>query len=186
MTDKQKWPENVQLRTEQEWRELGTQENWTNPEVRQVILGALTALKIPAMNYARLQAPGRVELIIAEQEKRAPGSTAGKKESPKPAAAAPAAAGKKAAAPKAAGTGTAPASSSGGVATVDLGPVLAKFEALDERLNGLEANLGTVSTILKLLLLNPANADSLALAATQEVVDDIAGKSLAELAGGNE
>lgn len=179
-----KWPDDLQTRTEEEWRAIGTEENWTNPENRQIILGALTALKIPAMDYARLKAPGRVELIIRKQEELKPGSTAAAKAAPKAAAAAPAAAAaKKGAAPKAAGTGTTAASSA--PATVDLGPVLAKLEAQSAEIAALSARAVTIETVLKLLLLNPANSDSLALAADQATLDSIAGNTLAELASGN-
>lgn len=181
-----KWPDDLQTRTEEEWRAIGTEENWTNPENRQIILGALTALKIPAMDYARLKAPGRVELIIRKQEELKPGSTAAKA-APKAAAttAAPAAAAaKKGAAPKAAGTGTA-APAAGAPATVDLGPVLAKLEEQGAQIAALQATATNVETILKLLLLNPSNSDSLALAADQATLDGIAGNTLAELAGGN-
>lgn len=180
----EKWPDDLQTRTEEEWRTIGLEENWTNPENRALILGALTALKIPAMDYARLKSPGRVELIIRAQEKLKPGSLGGAKAAPKAAPAAAAAAAAKKAAPKAAGTGTA-APSTAAPATVDLGPVLAKLEEQGAQIAALQATAANVETILKLLLLNPVNSDSLQLAADEATLNGIAGNTLAELAGGN-
>lgn len=177
----EKWPDDLQTRTEEEWRTIGLEENWTNPENRALILGTLTALKIPAMDYARLKSPGRVELIIRVQEKLKPGSLGGAKAAPKAGAKAPAG---KAAAPKAAGTGTA-APSASAPATVDLGPVLAKLEEQGAQIAALQATASNVETILKLLLLNPVNSDSLQLAADEATLNGIAGNTLAELAGGN-
>lgn len=176
-----KWPDDLQTRTEQEWREIGTDENWLNTKIRKIILDTLTALKIPAMDYARLKAPGRVELIIAAQENLKPGSTASPKAAPKAAAApAEAAAPKKQASPKAA----APAAAAQAI-TVDLGPIIAKLDALNLQLETLQSGVSTVETILKLLLLNPANADSLVLAADAATLESLSKNTLAELAGGN-
>jgi hypothetical protein len=169
-----KWPEELQTRTAAEWRAIGAQ--WEVADNRKIVVDTLTALKIPAMQYARAKGPERVEIVIKAQEELVPGSTAEKKAAA-PAAAAPKAAAPKAAAPKAA----APVATGGG--TVDLGPILARLEAQDAAIATLQASATEISTILKLLLLNPSNADSLTLAASAEVVEEIGSKSITELAG---
>lgn len=45
---------------------IASEEDWVNPRVRECVLHLLTTLRIPAMDYARLKSPGRVELIIKE------------------------------------------------------------------------------------------------------------------------
>ena len=171
------WP--GQIRTAEEWRSFGA--NWGNPEYRKIVIDTLTALKVPAMQYARLAGDKRAELVIELQEKAVPGSTQpAKAAAPAAAEAAPPAAKKAAPAVKV------PAGSGPVVGTgVDLTPILAKLAEQDARLNAISAQVAEASTILKLLLLNPANGDSLALAATAEVVAEIAAKSIPDLASGN-
>lgn len=174
-----KWPENIQQRTADEWNGLAA--NWADAASRAAIVDALKALKVPATEYARKQPPERVAMIIEAQERMSPGSTSGA--AAKPAAAAAASAAKKASPAKAVGS-TAAASSSGG-GSVDLGEVYARLDAQDAKLEAIAATAGNVETLLKLLLLNPANADSLSLAADPDVLAEFAGKSIGELAGGN-
>ena len=174
------WP--GQLRTADEWRALGAQ--WDVADNRKAIIDVLTALKVPAMQYARAKGPERAEMVIALQEKAAPGSTQpAKAAAPAAAEAVPAAAptGKKAAPAVKVPAGSGPVVGAG----VDLTPVLAKLAEQDARLNAISAQIAEAATILKLLLLNPANADSLSLAATAEVVAEIAAKSIPDLASGN-
>lgn len=45
---------------------IASEEDWINPRVRECTMGLLTTLRIPALDYARLRSPGRVELIIKE------------------------------------------------------------------------------------------------------------------------
>lgn len=179
----QKWPEEIPVRTSEEWNALLA--NWSDTESRNAILGALKALKIPATTYARIQPNERVELIILHQEALIPGSTA-KKAAAAPAAtsaAAPAAAAAKpgkAATAVPAGKAAAPAA-----ATVDLTPITTELAALNAKIDALQATSTRIETILKLLLLNAANADALSLAADADTLADIAGKTITELAGGN-
>lgn len=169
MSDITKWPEEIQIRTTEEWTALGA--NWQDPDSRAAIVAALKALKIPATEYARKQPPERVELIIKLQEQLVPGSTKGG------AAEKPAAAGK-AAAPKAGGKAAAPkaGATGGGTVSVDLSEVNAKLDQL-------QATSTNIETLLKLLLLNPANADSLTLAVDPDVLAEFREKSIEELAG---
>lgn len=180
MSDKiSKWPEDVQTRSAEEWTALGA--NWSDGDARKSIVDALKALKIPATEYARKQPPERVELIIKLQEQLIPGSTkGGGAKAAAPAAATATAVGKKAA-PKV-GTASAPAGGGGG-GTVDLGPVFARLDATDAALAQLQETASSVETLLKLLLLNPANADSLQLAADPDVLAEFSAKSITELAG---
>lgn len=179
-----KWPEDLQQRTAEEWNALAA--NWSDSEARTTIVNTLKGLKIAATTYARAQPPERVQMIIEIQEKLVPGSTTGKKAATAPAAGATAgkAAAPKAAAPKAGAAGAAAAGGGGG-GTVDLGPVFARLDAQDAKLDALATTAGNIETLLKLLLLNPANQDSLQLAADPEVLAEFAGKSITELAGGN-
>jgi len=169
------WPEDIQTRTAEEWRAMGA--NWEVAENRKAVVDALTALKIPAMQYARAKGPERVEIVIKQQEEILPGSTGPKKAAAAAPAAAPKAAAPKAAAPKAA------APSSGGGGGVDLSPILMRIEEQSGQIAALRETLAEVSVILKLLLLNPANNDSLTLAASAETVAEIGSKSITELAG---
>lgn len=175
-----KWPENVPQRTAEEWTALAAA--WhSDSDSRNAIVDALKALKIPATEYARKQPPERGELIIKMQEQLVPGSTTGKAAAP---AKAPAAGAKgKTAAPKAAGTGK--AAEGGGSGTVDLSPVLAALQEQNEKLDAIYAKVDSVETLLKLILLNPAMADSLQLASDPDVLTEFADKSISELASGN-
>lgn len=184
MSNITKWPENIQTRSAEEWANLAA--TWSDADSRTAIVDALKALKVPATEYARKQPPERVAMIVELQEKLVPGSTKGKPAGAPAAATGAAAAGaKKAAAPKAAGTGTAAAATGGGGGNVDLSPVYARLDATDAKLDSLAVTAGNIETLLKLLLLNPANADSLQLAADPDVLAEFAGKSIGELAGGN-
>ncbi len=161
------WPEGLQTRTAEEW--IGLANDWSNTDSRAAVMTALKELKIPATEYARKQVTERAELIIKLQEQLLPGST--KPGGAAPAKAAASATGSKKAAPKAAAA-AAPAAG----ATVDLSELLGK---LDE----LQATASRTETLLKLLLLNPANTDSLQLAADPDVLAEFASKSIEELAG---
>lgn len=181
MTEK-KWPDSIPTRTADEWRALGA--NWEIAENRKIFVDTLTALKVPAMQYATGKGPQRAELLIKIQEELVPGSTAAKK------AAAPAAAKAAPAAAKKAGPSTTVATAASGASGgsgggVDLAPLYAKLEELSAAVAALQATTTESSTILKLLLLNPNNADSLTLAATAEVVAEIGAKSVVDLASGN-
>lgn len=160
------WPEKITAHTSAEWAEIA--KNWTTAD-RQTVLDALKALKIPAMQYARLSDPkDRVALVMKEQERLlGAGSLSGEK-----------AAGstEKKAAPKATGTGVASGNSSGGTGGASLAPVLAAIAAL-------QASINETNAILKLLLIQ--NPDALQLAADADTLNEIASKSLTELAGGN-
>ena len=173
------WP--GQIRTADEWRARGAQ--WDVADNRKAIIDVLTALKVPAMQYARAKGPERAEMVIALQEKAVPGSTQPAKAAAPAAAAeaAPASAGKKAAPAVKVPAGSGPVVGAG----VDITPILAKLAEQDARLNTISAQIAEAATILKLLLLNPANADSLSLAATAEVVAEIGSKSITDLASGN-
>lgn len=176
------WPNDLQLRTADEWRALA--DKWDIPENRKAITDTLTKLKVSAMQFARAGAKERAEMIIAIQEKAVPGSTQPKTAAPAVVTEAPAAAapgGKKAAPAVKVPMGSGPVVAAG----VDITPILAKLAEQDARLSALSAQVGEVATILKLLLLNPANADSLSLAATAEVVAEIGAKSITDLASGN-
>jgi len=177
-----KWPENIPMRTQAEWEQLGA--TWTEKDSREAIVAALKELKVPATEYARMQPTERAQRIAAIQEERVPGSTTGAKK----AAAAPAAGAKKAATPATAGKATttaAAASGGGGGGSVDLSPVIAKLAEMDAKIDGLAATSTSVETLLKLILLNPSMADSLQLAADPDVLAEFAGKSIGELASGN-
>ncbi len=179
-----KWPENIPLRTAEEWTALGAAWN-SDSDARTAVVEALKALKIPATEYARKQPPERVELVIKLQEQLSPGSTTGAKPAAAKAGAAagkPAAAGK-AAAPKAAGTGV--AAGGGGGGSVDLGPVIAKQAEIEAKVDALQATATNIETLLKLVLANPGMADSLALAADPDVLAEFAGKTITEIASGN-
>lgn len=191
------WPSELQTRTADEWRQMGSEEGWNHVPNRGIFLQTLMGLKVSTQQYAQLLSPGRAELIIQIQESLKPGSTASKKAAtpaPAPAPAAEAVSeeptnlrppGIKKAAPKAANPGmptpvtAAPVAS----AVVDFGPVLARFSALETQVAGLTKVTSSVETLLKLLLLNPASADSLMLAGEPAVLAEIAGKTVGQLAG---
>lgn len=160
------WPKKIQARTTDEWMAIAG--DWTASN-RTLVLEALKALNVQAMTYARLNDPkDRVAIIMKEQERLLGAeSLTGKKAA---ATTAP-----KTAAPKAAGTGTAGASAGGGPGNA---AVMAKLEELSGQVTELQQ-------ILKLMLLAPANAEALALAADADTANDIGSKTLQELAAGN-
>jgi len=165
------WPEKITPRTSEGWDEVV--KNWNNNDNRKLVLDTLKALEIPAMVYAKMHDPAeRVALIKKKQ-----GEILG--EASLTGGGAPAAAAKKTAAPKAAGTGTTPAASGGGGAGAPANS--AAIAALQASINELNERATTIETILKLLLLQ--NADALQLAADPDVLSEIGSKSLAELAG---
>lgn len=163
------WPEKITPRTSAGWDDIV--KNWNNNDNRKLVLDTLKALEIPAMTYAKMHDPAeRVALIkkkqgeiLGEASLSDGGGTAAKKT----------------AAPKAAGTGTPAtgAATGGGGAAVNaaaIASIQAKLDEVNERAS-------TMETILKLILLQ--NPDALQLAADADVLAEIGGKSLAELAG---
>lgn len=162
------WPEGLQPKTQQEWNDIA--KAWDNQANRNTVLSYLKGLKIAAMKYARLNDPNeRIALITAEQNRLMPGSLEGGE---KKAAA-------KTAAPKAAGTGTAATTTAGAGAAGGA----AANAAVMAKLDAILAEAQSANAILKLLLLQ--NPDALQLAADEDTLNEIASKSLAELAAGN-
>lgn len=158
------WPDKIQARTQAEWDEVV--KNWQNNANRQLVLDALKLLKIPAMTYARINDPKeRVGLITKEQERLlgAESLSGGSKPEPKKAAAAPKA-----------GTGVATGSGGAAGGAAANAAVIARFDAL-------EGKIDTLTQILKVMLMQ--NADALSLCADQDTLNEIGSKSLPELAG---
>lgn len=157
------WPEKFTPKTQAEWDEVV--KDWGTPATRDNALQLLKALKVPAMKYARLSDPkDRVALIIVEQGRLVPGSLEGSEKKAAPA---------KTAAPKATTSGT--ATTGGGAA----GGAAANAQVI-AKLDAILASVQTSEAILKLLLLQ--NPDALQLAADEDTLNEIASKSLTELA----